>query len=170
MGNMRGKQKFTAMFLCLAASILAGACSTEPMSRQDPPGRIVDPPPQESYRTVKPERAAMPMPMPDVMKCGSFASIDKLANNAHSTGDPKQPAPSPRPPIDYIGIADALNNTEVKGTSPVLDAAINAYVYAVTNLGAQINHKEPPDRIAEMRDLVGRTANTVATICSQYQK
>lgn len=171
--NMRGKQRLTTAFMCLAVGILVGACSIEPepITRDDPPGRIVDPPPHESYRSEKPERPPMPMPMPmpDVMKCGSFASIDKLVNYEHSSGDPKQLAPSARPSMDLIGAADALNNTEVKGISPVLEAAINAYVYAVTNLGAQINYKEPPDRIAETRDLVGRTANTVATICSQYQ-
>lgn len=156
--------------MSVAVGILVGACSVEPepIARDDPPGRFVDPPPHESYRSEKSERPPMPMTMPDVMKCGSFASIDKLVNYEHSRGDPKQLAPSARPSTDLIGAADALNNTEVKGISPVLEAAINAYVYAVTNLGAQINHKESPDRIAEMRDLVGRTANTVAIICSQY--
>ncbi|OHU47368.1 hypothetical protein BKG82_27355 [Mycobacteroides chelonae] len=161
---MRGKQKLTV--LLIASTAIAAGCGREPepMTAQVPPDHVVDGP-------RKAPRPPLPAPIPDAMMCGSFATIDQLVYGGHA---PDIPAPSglapTRPPTDYIGVADALNNTEIKGTSPVLNAAINAYVYAVTNLGAAINHNEPKDRIQDMRDLVGRTGNTVTVFCSQYQK
>lgn len=163
---MRGKQKLTVLLLTAAAIVSGCGQAPEPTSRSgELPERVTARPPKT------PPRPPLPAPMPDVMMCGSFAAIHQLVRGSHA---PEIPAPAglatTRPPTDYIGAADALNNTEIAGTSPVLSAAINAYVYAVTNLGAAINHNEPKDRIEDMRDLAGRTGNTVTTFCGQYQK
>lgn len=152
------------MLLLASVVAIAAGCGREPepMSSPIPPEHVTEGP-------RKAPRPPLPPPIPDVMMCGSFAAIHQLVRGPRAPEGPAPAGVAPmRPPTDYIGVADALNNTEIEGASPVLNAAIDAYVYAVTTLGAAINHNEAKDHVEEIRDLVGRTGATVITFCAQY--
>jgi hypothetical protein len=109
-------------------------------------------------------RTDAPLGSPDVQKCGAFSAIDTLVHESMR----QEPGPGQTPPrtYDLIGLASALNNARAEGiSSPALDSAITAYVYALTNLGAVINHHEPVDDIESMYVVANTTGHTVTTLC-----
>lgn len=58
-----------------------------------------------------------------------------------------------------------MNNARAAELSDPLDAAVTTYVYALANLGAVVNAREPIDDIESMRLIVNLSAHTVATVC-----
>jgi hypothetical protein len=101
------------------------------------------------------------------MICSSFATVDYMVTSARR--DEREPGPrgfpANRPPTDFIGLADALSNTERQGASGALNSALTAYVYSLANLGATINHNESRDAIETMDQLTGMARGTLTELC-----
>ena len=72
---------------------------------------------------------------------------------------------STRPATDFIGLADALSNTERNGATAPLNSALGAYIYALANLGAATNHHESAEIVKSLDQLVEATGGTVETLC-----
>lgn len=98
----------------------------------------------------------------DVQTCGAFQAIDHLANEA--TSRDSSPNVSTQT-YDFIALSSAMNNGRSAELSDQLDAAVTTYVYALANLGAVFNAREPIDDIESMRLIVDLSAHTVATVC-----
>jgi hypothetical protein len=104
-----------------------------------------------------------PTAVGQLQTCGAFSVTDVLL---HESMRPDE-APDAKPPriYDLIGLASALNSARSEGLSPALDSAVTAYIYALTNLGAVINHHEPVDDIESMYIVVNTSAQTVTSLC-----
>lgn len=128
--------------------------------------RYVDPPPVMDKPKLSPTR---PIGLfADAARCGSFAVVSEIANAART---PKFGVPgATRSAPDYIGAADALDNTHADRVSPVLEAAISAYVHAVRDLGTAVNRHETNEHVAALRDLVDATGQTVSVACSEFRR
>ncbi|TXI53500.1 hypothetical protein [Mycolicibacterium mageritense] len=98
--------------------------------------------------------------------CGAIALADALTTKTLE----QEPYPGKNtPPLDghaFIGYANALNLVDRQGLSNTLNAAITAHVYALTNLGAMINHQASHDDIASMAIVVDTTATVLHEFCS----
>jgi len=77
-----------------------------------------------------------------VAVCGAFAAIDDLVEE--STVPDPGPAGLPSRTYDLVGLANALN-LQRPSLSADLDTDVAAYVYALTEAGAALNHHEPTD-------------------------
>ena len=77
---------------------------------------------------------------------------------------PGKAAPPPDGHV-LIGYANGLNNVDRQGLSPTLNAAITAHVYALTNLGAMINHHASRDDVESMATVVDTTAAVLHEFC-----
>ncbi len=66
------------------------------------------------------------------------------------------PGGAPSRTYDLVGLANALNEVKGQGMSPDLDGDLTAYVYALTEVGAAINHHESTDygNLYRARDIV----------------
>lgn len=98
--------------------------------------------------------------------CGAIIMIDALARDA---SDPEPDPGKVAMPADghtLIGYANALNHVAGQGLSDTLKAAITAHVYALTNLGAMINHHAADDDVSSMAIVVETTAAVLREFCA----
>lgn len=106
---------------------------------------------------------------PDVAQeraCGAIAVIGALTNDSI---DPEPYPGKATPPPDgdvIIGYANALNHVERQGLSDTMNASITAHVYALTNLGAMINHHADHEDIGSMAIVVDTTAAVLHELCN----
>ena len=84
-----------------------------------------------------------PLTPADLSACGAFSETTSLVHE--STVPDPGPGGAPSRTYDLVGLANALNNVEKHGLSPDLDDDLTAYAYALTTVGASINHHEPTD-------------------------
>lgn len=64
-----------------------------------------------------------------------------------------------------IEYANALNHVDRQGLSTTLNAAITAHIYALTNLGAMINHHASHEDVGSMVTVVDTTAAVLHEFC-----
>lgn len=95
--------------------------------------------------------------------CGAFRAIHHLADEAMHPG-PGTPVPR-RQTTDFIDLSSAMNNARAEELSDPLANAVTTYVYALANLGAVSDAREPINDIESMRLIVDMSAHTVATLC-----
>ncbi|UHJ58760.1 hypothetical protein LT337_32165 (plasmid) [Mycolicibacterium fortuitum] len=100
----------------------------------------------------------------DMQTCGAFQAIDHLADESK---DPLSGPHGSTQTHDFIALSSAMNNARAAELSDSLDAAVTTYVYALANLGAVVNAREPIDDIESMRLIVNLSAHTVATVCQR---
>lgn len=97
--------------------------------------------------------------------CGAITVIDTLTTETFEHEPyPGKAAPPPDGHV-LIGYANGLNNVDRQGLSPTLNAAITAHVYALTNLGAMINHHASRDDVESMATVVDTTAAVLHEFC-----
>ena len=99
--------------------------------------------------------------------CGAITVVDALTAEQRD-GDPypgKAAAPAPDGHA-LIGFASALNHVDRQGLTTTLNAAITAHVYALTNLGAMINHHATPEDVGSMAIVVDTTASVLHEFCA----
>lgn len=80
-----------------------------------------------------------------------------------------QPHDGATPPPDghrLIGYANVLNHVERHGLSKTMNASITAHVYALTNLGAMINHHADNEDVGSMAIVVDTTAAVLREFCT----
>lgn len=97
----------------------------------------------------------------DMQTCGAFQAIDHLADES---SDPLSGPHGSTQTDDFIALSSAMNNARAAELSDPLDAAVTTYVYALANLRAVVNTREPIDDIESMRLIVNLSAHTVATV------
>lgn len=83
----------------------------------------------------------------DSRACGAFTVIKSLVDES------QHPDPGPGGQLlprtyDFVGLANALNVIQRPAVSEDLNASLTTYVYALAELGAAINHREPVDSSA----------------------
>ncbi|OAT69349.1 hypothetical protein AWB85_21545 [Mycobacteroides immunogenum] len=101
----------------------------------------------------------------DVQACGAFTTVNWLV---HESMDPTPtPAGLPSRTYDLIGLANALNNAYTQDVSEPLDAALNSYIYSLTNLGVILNHSESRDAAADAYTVVNTALRTVIVLCTE---
>ncbi|GAB5901838.1 hypothetical protein [Mycolicibacterium mageritense] len=97
--------------------------------------------------------------------CGAIKVIDSLTTKTLE----QEPYPGKdTPPLDghvLIEYANALNHVDRQGLSTTLNAAITAHVYALTNLGAMINHHASHEDVGSMVIVVDTTAAVLHEFC-----
>ncbi|MBN3459486.1 hypothetical protein JNN96_36225 [Mycobacterium sp. DSM 3803] len=98
--------------------------------------------------------------------CGAITVVDALTAEQRD-GDP-YPGKAAPPPDGHalIGYANALNHVDRQGLTTTLNAAITAHVYALTNLGAMINHHATPEDVGSMAIVVDTTATVLHEFCA----
>lgn len=103
--------------------------------------------------------------------CGSVRLINTLVVSAqHDRLDPGPAAPYPtlgsRPPTDFIGLAGALNTAAAEQhPSPTMGPALLSYVYALTNLGAAVNHRDAEESVDAMYQWTELSGQAVTALC-----
>jgi hypothetical protein len=149
----------TTCVIIAAATAIATGCTTQP----EHPDLPNDPMPQPAVaNTAHPTR---PPQVVEERACGAFGAIDQLARDAISPSpDPVNPAPH-RNGTTIITYANALQTLDRQGISRSMDAALGAHAYALTNLGALINHNASREDIASMATVAETTAHTVQVLC-----
>ena len=100
--------------------------------------------------------------------CGAFSMTSALAHES-IVPDPG-PGGAPSRTYDLVGLANALNEVTNplsaagrRDISPGLDEDLHSYVYALTTVGAAINHHEPTDY-----GTLYKTRDTVADRCELW--
>lgn len=115
-----------------------------------------------------PAEAATARAVGDVTACGSFRVVDWAVSSAQEDyAVPGPGVPGSRPPADLIGLADALSNSVDRAVSSPLAASLRSYVYATATLGAAINHGDPPETTAELRQLAGMAGAAASALCTE---
>ncbi|MBN3458437.1 hypothetical protein JNN96_30815 [Mycobacterium sp. DSM 3803] len=97
--------------------------------------------------------------------CGAIKVIDTLTRK---TLEQEPYLGKDTPPLAghaLIEYANALNHVDRQGLSTTLNAAITAHVYALTNVGAMINHHSGEDDISSMSTVVTMTAAVLHEVC-----
>lgn len=147
--------------IILAAAAIATACSTD--EHPTPNHGALPGPVAEAKRPT----SSGPLPMAQAHACGGFTAISRLADEAITPApDPGIPAPRPNGAhvIDY---ASALQTLDRQGLSSPMSAALTAHAYALTNLGALINHGASSEDIDSMATVADTTGRTVQALCDQ---
>lgn len=149
-----------ALVLVAAAAALAAGCANPDQATPADPATPV-------VATAKP---AAPPQSPHVVQdraCGAFIAIDRLAHDAIAPApDPANPAPKPNG-TNIISYASALQTLDRQGLSTPLAAALNAHAYALTNLGALINHNANREDVASMATVSETTGRVVQALCDK---
>lgn len=132
--------KFVTKLIALPAVLLAAGCGLDPHAH--------------------PTEASIA----DIQACGAFTAVNWLVRESMD--------PTPTPGLssrtyDLIGLANALNNAYTQDVSEPLDAALNSYIYSLTNLGAILNHGESRDAAADAYTVVNTALRTVIVICTE---
>lgn len=83
----------------------------------------------------------------DSRACGAFTVIKSLVDESQHP-DPAPGGQLPPRTYDFVGLANALNMTQRSSVSEELNASLTTYVYALAEVGAALNHREPVDNSA----------------------
>lgn len=97
----------------------------------------------------------VPLTSADRVACGAFSMTSALVHES-IVPDPG-PGGAPSRTYDLVGLANALNDeVNQPGVSADLHDDLSAYVYALAEVGAAINHHEPTDysNLSKTRDKV----------------
>lgn len=144
--------------IAAAAAVLTAACSQDTAADHDP---------QPVTAQAQPTTAPRPPLIVQERACGALDAIDHLADDAiNPTADPGNPAPKPNG-TNIISFASALQRVDRQGLSEPMSAAINAHAYALTNLGALINHGASREDIASMATVADTTSRTIDAFCDK---
>lgn len=151
-----------AALIVVAAAAMATGCSTDeqptPSSSAPLPGEVAE---------AKRPASSGPVPMAQARACGAFTAISKLAQEAIAPApDPGNPTPR-ADGTDVITYANALQTLDREGLSAPINAALTAHAYALTNLGALINHGASREDVDSMAIVADTTGRTVQALCDQ---
>lgn len=163
--------------IAVGAAVLAAGCS-DSFDDGGPYAHDV-PPYADSPRAVDPGSPALPQPLPigeppkgatdldptTVRACASFVTVEHLVQR--TVAPDKRPDGTARPASNLIDLADTVNSTRDQGLSDALDRAFTAYAYALTSLGAHIDHKQPADEISEMIQVVNNNGAVIKALCRE---
>jgi hypothetical protein len=155
--------------LGLVVATAPGERGPQPLAeyRQPPePDRSVAAAPQDSVH-VTPYGPPVGADVALQRACGAIMVIDALTAEQRD-GDPYPGKAAARPDGHaLIGFASALNRVDRQGLSTTLNAAITAHVYALTNLGAMINHRASHEDVSSMVTVVDTTAAVLHEFCGE---
>lgn len=147
--------------IILAAAAIVTACSAD-----EHPSPATGPVPGPVAEAKGPARSG-PLPMAQAHACGGFTAISRLADEAIAPApDPGDPTPRPDG-TQVINYASALQTIDRQGLSAPMAAALTAHAYALTNLGALINHGASREDIDSMATVADTTWRTVQALCAQ---
>lgn len=149
----------TACVIVAATTAIATGCTAQP----EHPDLPNDPMPQPAAANAR--HPTRPPQIVQEHACGAFGAIDQLARDAISPSpDHGNPAPR-RNGTAIITYANALQTLDRQGISRSMNAALSAHAYALTNLGALINHNASRKDIASMATVAETTGHTVHVLC-----
>lgn len=162
--------------ICVGAAVLTAGCSDLFEDSGPPRGGDIAPY-ADGPRAVEPVSPALPMPIDEpgkgatdldpatVRACASFVTVEHLVQRT-VTPD-KRPDGTSRPASNLTDLADTVNSARQQGLSDALDRAFSAYAYALTSLGAHIDHKQPVEEISEMIHLVNNNGAVIKALCQE---
>jgi len=126
-----------------------------------------DPLPQTLSASSKPAAAPRPAQVVQERVCGAFDALTRLTHSA-ITPDPDPSNPKPKPNgANLINYANTLQTLDRQGLSAPMNAALTAHAYALTNLGALINHGASGEDIASMATVTDTTSRTIEALCDK---